>query len=161
VLNVPGATAAGRGIPGHQAAAKTGTANNGYYAAFSGYTPTLAAYVSVFNPTDPTGAGAMLGSNSCYQDLGGPNCPGQMFGDNAPGATWEYTFLRAALGADVSFVSPPGYFFSQGNGLGPPKVIGAKKPPKKCTGTTCPPPCIGPTCPPPCIGPTCPPPPKH
>jgi membrane peptidoglycan carboxypeptidase len=157
VLNVPGATAAGRGIPGHQAAAKTGTANNGYYAAFAGYTPTLAGYVSVFNPYNPTGAGAMIGSNSCYQDLSGESCPGQMFGDNAPGATWEYTFLRAALGRDVSFVTPPGSFFSLGNGLGAPKTVGGKKkPPKK--------PCVGPTCPPSppiCVGPTCPPPPKH
>jgi len=165
VLTVPGATAAGRGIPGHTAAAKTGTANGGYYAAFAGYTPTLAGYVSVFNPTNPTGAGAMLGSNACYQDLGGESCPGQMFGDNAPGATWEYTFLRAELGPDVSFVSPPGSFFSLGNGLGAPKKVGGKKPPKKpCAGTTCPPPCVGPTCPPPpppCVGPTCPPPPHH
>src|SRR5215472_7651790 len=151
VLNVPGATAAGRGIPGHQAAAKTGTANGGYYAAFAGYTPTLAGYVSVFNPTNPTGAGAMLGSNSCYQDLSGESCPGQMFGDNAPGATWEYTFLRAALGPDVSFVSPPGSFFSLGTGLGPPKQVNKPKPPKKkvCVGPTCHPlPCTGPTCPP-------------
>ncbi len=127
VLNVPGATAAGRGIPGHYAAAKTGTANGGYYAAFAGYTPTLAAYVSVFNPTNPTGAGAMLGGNSCYRDLGGENCPGQMFGDNAPGATWEYTFLRAGLGPNVAFASPPGYFFGLGNGLGAPKTVGGKK----------------------------------
>ena len=151
VLTVPGATAAGRGIPGHQAAAKTGTANGGFYAAFAGYTPTLAAYVSVFNPTNPTGAGAMLGSNSCYQDLSGESCPGQMFGDNAPGATWEYTFLRAALGPNVSFVSPPGSFFSLGAGLGPPKQVNKPKPPKKkvCVGPTCHPlPCTGPTCPP-------------
>jgi membrane peptidoglycan carboxypeptidase len=127
VLNVPGATAAGRGIPGHFAAAKTGTANGGFYAAFAGYTPTLAAYVSVFNPTNPTGAGAMLGTNACYRDLTGENCPGQMFGDNAPGATWEYTFLRAALGPDISFVNPPGYFFGLGNGLGAPKTAGGKK----------------------------------
>ncbi len=127
VLNVPGATAAGRGIPGHFAAAKTGTANGGYYAAFAGYTPTLAGYVSVFNPTNPTGGGAMLGANSCYRDLSGENCPGQMYGDNAPGATWEYTFLRAALGPDIAFANPPGYFFSLGNGLGAPKTIGGKK----------------------------------
>jgi membrane peptidoglycan carboxypeptidase len=128
VLTVPGATAYGRGIPGYTAAAKTGTANGGYYAAFAGYTPNLAAYVSVFNPNNPTGTGAMLGTNSCYQDLGGENCPGQMFGDNAPGATWEYSFLRADLGPDTSFAYPPGYFFSLGNGLGAPKTIGAKKP---------------------------------
>ncbi len=155
VLQVPGATAAGRGIPGYEAAAKTGTANGGFYAAFAGYTPTLAAYVSVFNPTNPTGGGAMVGYRSCYRDTYGLSCPGQMYGDNAPGATWEDTFLHAALGAHINFVSPPGSFFSLGNGLGAPKIVGAKKPKKKpCVGATCPPP------PPPCVGPICPPPPK-
>ena len=67
-------------------------------------------------PIPPVG-GAMLGSRSCYRDLYGENCPGQMFGDNAPGATWEYTFLRADLGPDVSFVTPPGSFFSAAPGL--------------------------------------------
>jgi membrane peptidoglycan carboxypeptidase len=129
VLTVPGATADNRDIP-HIAAAKTGTANGGFYAAFAGYTPTLAAYVSVFNPKDPTTGGAMVGSNSCYRDLYGEDCPGQMYGDNAPGATWEYSFLRADLGPDVGFVTPPGSFFSGGNGLGAPKTVG-KKPPKK------------------------------
>jgi membrane peptidoglycan carboxypeptidase len=128
VLTVSGATAVGRTIPGHDAAGKTGTANGGYYAAFAGYTPTLAGYVSVFNPNDPTTRGAMLGANSCYRDLYGENCPGQMFGDNAPAATWLYTFLRANLGPDVSFVYPPGYYFGLGNGLGAPKTIGKKKP---------------------------------
>src|SRR5262249_28114793 len=51
-------TAGGRNILGREAAAKTGTANGGYYAAFAGYTPTLVAYVSVFNPLNPTGSGA-------------------------------------------------------------------------------------------------------
>jgi membrane peptidoglycan carboxypeptidase len=136
VLTISGATAAGRLIPGHEAAAKTGTANGGFYAAFAGYTPTLAGYVSVFNPTNPTGAGAMLGSNACYQDLGGESCPGQMFGDNAPGATWQYTFLRAALGRDVLFDNPPGSFFSLGNGLGPPKTVCSGKGKGKGKGGT-------------------------
>jgi membrane peptidoglycan carboxypeptidase len=147
VLTVPGATAAGRGIPGYEAAAKTGTANGGYYAAFAGYTPTLAGYVSVFNPTNPTGGGAMIYPRACYRDLYGESCPYQMYGDNAPGATWEYTFLHAALGAHVDFVFPPNSFFSLGNGLGAPKTVGAKKPPKKgkgpgggCVGILCPPP---------------------
>jgi membrane peptidoglycan carboxypeptidase len=128
VLTVPGATAYGRAIS-HHAAAKTGTADNGYYAAFAGYTPTLAGYVSVFNPTNPTGAGAMVGSGACFRDVGesGVSCVGQMFGDNAPGATWEYTFERANLGPDLAFAQPPGNFFSEGNGLGAPKTIGGKK----------------------------------
>ncbi len=122
-------TAAGRGI-GRPAAAKTGTANGGYYAAFAGYTPTLVGYVSVFNPLDPTTGGAMLGANSCYRDVGSdyPSCPGQMYGDNAPGATWEETFLHAALGPPVGFVPvPPGsIFWSEGSGavekaVAPPK----------------------------------------
>lgn len=130
VLTVPGATAYGRGIPGHEAAAKTGTANSGYFAAFAGYTPKLAAYVSVFNPANPIKY-PMTGSSSCYRDLTGENCPQQMYGDNAPGATWEYTFLRAALGADVAFPGPPSYFSQNGNGLGAPKTA---NPPKKKGG---------------------------
>jgi membrane peptidoglycan carboxypeptidase len=125
VLDQPGGTAFGRTIPGHDAAGKTGTANNGYFAAFAGYTPTLAAYVSVFNPVNPI-RDAMVGSGSCYRDLSGPSCPGQMFGDNAPAATWEYSFLRAQLGRDVPFVTPPASFFSEGNGLGAPKTNGPK-----------------------------------
>lgn len=119
VLTQSGGTAFGRTIPGHTAAGKTGTANNGYYAAFAGYTPTLTAYVSVFNPVNPVKY-QMLGAASCYRDLGGLSCPGQMYGDNAPAATWEYSFLRAALGPDVSFGYPPASFFSLGNGLAPP-----------------------------------------
>ena len=112
-------TAAGRGI-GRPAAAKTGTANGGYYAAFAGYTPTLAAYVSVFNPIDPTTGGAMLYPNACYRDVGEdyPSCPAQMYGDNAPGATWEETFLYAQLGPPIPFVGVPvdSPFFSEGGG---------------------------------------------
>jgi membrane peptidoglycan carboxypeptidase len=133
VLDQPGGTAYGRGIPGHQVAGKTGTANNGYFAAFAGYTPTLAAYVSVFNPVNPI-RDAMVGSGSCYRDLSGPTCPGQMFGDNAPAATWEYSFLRAQLGRDVPFVYPPASFFSEGNGLGTPKTNKPGKPAKPGPG---------------------------
>ncbi|HEY2505433.1 MAG TPA: transglycosylase domain-containing protein [Streptosporangiaceae bacterium] len=127
VMTVPGATAFGRndGV-NHHVAGKTGTADNGFYAAFAGYSPTLAGYVSVFNPTNPTGAGAMVGSGACYRDVGqtGASCVGQMFGDNAPAATWQYTFQRANLGPDIPFAQPPASFFSQGNGLGAPKVQG-------------------------------------
>jgi membrane peptidoglycan carboxypeptidase len=119
-------TAGGRNTLGREAAAKTGTANGGYYAAFAGYTPTLVGYVSVFNPLNPTSTGAMLGYRSGYREFPGGylNVPGQMFGDNAPGATWEYSFVHAFLGRPVPFVAPPSYYFKDGSGsapLSPPK----------------------------------------
>jgi membrane peptidoglycan carboxypeptidase len=132
VLFSPG-TAEGRAIPGHTAAAKTGTANAGYYAAFSGYTPTLDGYVSVFNPVNPIKY-PMVFQDACYQDLpgfGGFQCPSQMFGDNAPGATWEDTFLHAQLGGDPQFVYPPGNYFLLGDGFAAPTTVGGKKKPKK------------------------------
>jgi membrane peptidoglycan carboxypeptidase len=131
VLVSPG-TAAGRGI-GRPAAAKTGTANSGYYAAFAGYTPQLVGYVSVFNPVDPTTGGAMLGENSCYRENpesgGGLDCPGQMFGDNAPAATWQMSFGSAALGSSVAFAGVPSDspFFAEGTGINSPKPTKPKK----------------------------------
>jgi membrane peptidoglycan carboxypeptidase len=131
VLVSPG-TAAGRGI-NVPAAAKTGTANGGFYAAFAGFTPHLAGYVSVFNPLDPTTGGAMINGNSCYRENpvfgGGLSCPGQMFGDNAPGATWQMSFLHANLGSPAPFVGVPqdSPFFSEGTGINspaPPKTGG-------------------------------------
>jgi membrane peptidoglycan carboxypeptidase len=120
-------TAAGRGI-GVPAAGKTGTSDHGYYAAFGGYTPRLAGYVSVFNPIDPITGGAMLGFHSCYRENpatgGGENCPGQMFGDNAPAATWQMTFMNADLGSPpANFFPVPGDspFFSMGDGVNSPK----------------------------------------
>jgi membrane peptidoglycan carboxypeptidase len=130
-LTQAGATAANRSIPGYtHVAAKTGTANGGYYAAFAGYTPRLVSYTSVFNPVSPHQYPMVSPSGACYQDvaqLGGFQCPGQMYGDNAPGATWEDTFMHAALGPDVSFAYPPLSFFSLGNGWGAPKTIGGHK----------------------------------
>jgi membrane peptidoglycan carboxypeptidase len=122
-------TAFNRGI-GRPAAAKTGTANGGYYAAFAGYTPTLVGYVSVFNPANPTGAGAMVGCpQSDYRELNTnyPTCPGQMYGDNAPGATWQFTFFHAALGPRLRFPYPPLYF-------GPGTGTHVAAPPKKKKG---------------------------
>jgi membrane peptidoglycan carboxypeptidase len=128
VLDSPG-TAAGRATPGHTEAAKTGTANGGYYAAFAGWTPNLTGYVSVFNPISPTTSGAMIGDRSCYASdpLYGysEECPGQMFGDNAPGATWELSFLHADLGANVGFPGAPGSYFSLGGGFGAPTICPA------------------------------------
>ena len=53
-----------------------------------------------------------------------------MFGDNAPGATWQLTFEHAALGPPVPFVAVPGdsIYFSLGTGVSSPKP---PKPPKK------------------------------
>ena len=84
-------TAAGQGI-GRPAAGKTGTSDNFDFAAFGGYTPDLAGYVSVFNPIDPIKF-PMSGTGSCYR-LG---CPGEMFGADAPAHTWQMTFLHANL----------------------------------------------------------------
>jgi len=144
VLSNPLGTASGRGI-GRPAAGKTGTANGGYYAAFAGYTPTLAGYVSVFNPVAPTTSGAMVGDpGSCYKQFPGNylDCPGQMYGDNAPAATWEETFMHAQLGPPVGFVGVPAssIYFSQGPGSAPKPVQPKKKPPKHGGGGNPPPP---------------------
>jgi membrane peptidoglycan carboxypeptidase len=121
------------GLNGREAAGKTGTSNvaNGFgtpYAAFAGYTPSLAGYVSVFNPVSPTVHDTMGGSSSCYRlEFGGLSCPGEMFGANAPGSTWHMTFDHASLGPVTYFVpvSADSPFNSKGNG----QVV--KQPPKK------------------------------
>jgi membrane peptidoglycan carboxypeptidase len=123
-------TGAGLGIS-VPAAAKTGTANGGYYAAFAGYTPRLAGYVSAFNPLYPTTSGAMVGNNSCFRDVsGGLDCPGQMFGADAPGNTWQMTFLHLSL-PSVPFVGvpPDSPFFSEGTGINSPKPPAPPKSP--------------------------------
>ncbi len=124
VLTQPGATAADRGI-GRPAAAKTGTAGSANSAppsaAFAGYTPSLVGYVWVGSPTHTV---LMSGyPNACYRTVGALNCPGSMFGDNAPGQTWQNTFLHAALGPPVGFVPvpPTSPLFRMGNGQSAPK----------------------------------------
>jgi membrane peptidoglycan carboxypeptidase len=119
-----GTAASVGGLNGREAAGKTGTSNvtNGFgtpYAAFAGYTPSLAGYVSVFNPISPTVHDTMGGSASCYQlEFGGLACPGEMFGTNAPASTWHMTFDHANLGPVTYFVPVPfdSPFNSQGNG---------------------------------------------
>jgi membrane peptidoglycan carboxypeptidase len=123
------------GIAGRQAAGKTGTSNvegggGTPYAAFAGYTPGLVGYVSVFNPISPTGR-TMTGYTACYRtESGGQDCPGEMFGANAPGSTWHMTFDHAALGKVTYFVPvpPDSPFFSKGDGK---TVVQPKKPKKK------------------------------
>jgi membrane peptidoglycan carboxypeptidase len=126
VLTQAGATADNRGI-NRPAAAKTGTAGSATTAppsaAFAGYTPTLTGYVWVGGPTQTR---YMSGyPYGCYRDnLAGYECAGSMFGDSAPGATWQMTFLHAALGPADSFVAPDpnGPLFAKGTGQSPPKT---------------------------------------
>jgi len=120
------------GIAGRESAGKTGTSNvannNGTpYAAFAGYTPNLVGYVSVFNPISPT-SDTMGGLTACYRlEVGGQECPGEMFGANAPGSTWHMTFDHADLGPVTYFVPipPDSPFLSQGDGT---VVVQPKKP---------------------------------
>jgi membrane peptidoglycan carboxypeptidase len=115
VLNFPGATGAGLGL-NVPAAGKTGTANNSFYAAFGGYTPDLAAYVSVYHPNPPE---SMTGAGACYHASGqGQACDSEMFGADAPGHTWQLSFEHANLGKGPGFVGVPSdsQFNSQGDG---------------------------------------------
>ena len=120
------------GIAGYQAAGKTGTSNveNGRgtpYAAFAGYTSNLVAYTSVFNPVSPT-TYTMAGSSACYRgESGGASCPSEMFGANAPAATWHMAFDHANLRGATPFGTVPqsSPLWGQGNGqAGPPAGTG-------------------------------------
>jgi membrane peptidoglycan carboxypeptidase len=111
------------GISGYQTAGKTGTSNvangNGTpFAAFAGYSSNLVGYVSVFNPVSPTQY-TMTGTSACYRlEFGGLDCPGEMFGANAPGSTWHMTFDHANLSGSHDFaqVSGSSELWSMGNG---------------------------------------------
>jgi len=125
VLNFPGATGAGLGLD-VPAAGKTGTANNSYYAAFGGYTPDLAAYVSVYHPNPPE---SMVGSGACWHTSGqGQQCDSEMFGADAPGHTWQLSFEHANLGSGPGFVGVPSDspFNSQGDGQSVKQAGGGK-----------------------------------
>jgi membrane peptidoglycan carboxypeptidase len=110
------------GIPGYQAAGKTGTSNvdgNGTpYAAFAGFTTNMVSFTSVFNPISPT-HDVMGGEASCYRtEFAGLSCPGEMFGADAPGNTWHMTFDHANLGHARLFPTLPYWspLYSAGNG---------------------------------------------
>jgi len=99
------------------------------FAAFAGYTTNLVGYVSVFNPISPVKY-TMTGYSACYDNepgWGGLECPGEMFGANAPASTWHMTFDNANLSGSQDFaqVSPSSSLWSQGDG----QVV--KQPPKK------------------------------
>jgi hypothetical protein len=50
----------------------------------------------------------MGGQASCYRlEYGGLDCPGEMFGTNAPASTWHMTFDHANLGPITYFVPVP------------------------------------------------------
>ncbi len=110
-----GVTRGGAYVP---QAGKTGTANSFEFAAFGGYTPTLAGYVSMFNPAGPV-THPMEGYASCYRAAsGGEDCPGSVFGANA-GQIWQYTFESADLGGNLGvFPSVPAdsSYFRAGTG---------------------------------------------
>jgi membrane peptidoglycan carboxypeptidase len=99
-------------------AGKTGTANSFDFAAFGGYTPKLAGYVSMFNPVGPV-THPMVGYASCYRSAGGgEDCPGSVFGANA-GQIWQATFESADLGTPIGqFAAVPANsgYFRQGQG---------------------------------------------
>jgi len=112
-------------------AGKTGTANSFDFAAFGGYTPKLAGYVSMFNPAGPI-THPMVGSASCYRDSGGgADCPGSVFGANA-GQIWQLTFENADLGGPDfgQFPDVPHWsgFFSEGTGQIKPAPASRPKP---------------------------------
>ena len=68
------------------------------YAAFAGYTTALVSYTSVFNPVSPTVLHTMGGYGSPVSAiLAALQCPGEMFGADAPGSTWRLTFDSANL----------------------------------------------------------------
>ena len=110
-------------------AGKTGTADSFEFAAFGGYTPRLAGYVSMFNPTDPI-THPMLGNSSCYRSSGGAlDCPGSVFGANA-GQIWQMTFESADLGSRIAYFVPPpagSGLFREGPGTQAPKAHKAHK----------------------------------
>jgi membrane peptidoglycan carboxypeptidase len=110
-----GVTRAGVSVP---QAGKTGTANSFDFAAFGGYTPRLAGYVSMFNPVGPV-THPMVGYASCYRSAGGgEDCPGSVFGANA-GQIWQLTFESADLGTPIGqFDAVPASsgYFRQGKG---------------------------------------------
>ncbi len=105
-------------------AGKTGTANDFDYAAFGGYTPRLAGYVSMFNPKGPI-SHPMSGIGACFR----VGCVGEVFGANA-GQIWQLTFENAYLGKPIAnFVPVPADspFYALGTGVSSPKP---PKPPK-------------------------------
>jgi len=103
-------------------AGKTGTADKFDFAAFGGYTPKLAGFVSEFNPAGPV-SHPMVRSASCYRGRGGgKDCPGSVLGANA-GQIWQLTFESADLGRTFGSFPPvprSSTFFRAGTGQRPP-----------------------------------------
>jgi membrane peptidoglycan carboxypeptidase len=111
-------------------AGKTGTANGFDFAAFGGYTPKLAGFVSMFNPVGPV-THPMVGDAACFRSAaGGADCPGSVFGANA-GQIWQLTFSAAALGSPVGqfpVVPADSAYFRAGSGTEPASSMGGPGP---------------------------------
>jgi membrane peptidoglycan carboxypeptidase len=109
-------TATSDNIP-RPAASKTGTADNYMSAFFVGYTPNLLGTVWVGNPISPKDHPMLGYPGSCYRTVG--YCVNAMYGSEAPGNTWQFTFLHAPLGPPLNFVQVPqgSALFSLGNGI--------------------------------------------
>ncbi|MGH3392811.1 MAG: penicillin-binding protein [Actinomadura sp.] len=96
-----------RGVGGidRPAAGKTGTTDNSSAAWFAGYTPDLAAAVSV---GDLRGAfqHPLSGSGACM----GGRCYGTVFGATVPGPIWKQSMIDALRGTpETPFAVPPDY----------------------------------------------------
>ena len=108
VLTVPGATAAGRGIPGHsprpRPELRTAATTRPSPATPRRWPVTCR---SSTRSTRPPRRRDDRRQRLLPRPVAARTAPGQMYGDNAPGATWEDTFLRAALGPTSASSNPP------------------------------------------------------
>lgn len=109
-------TMKGVGGIGRPAAGKTGTTDGSSAAWFAGYTPDLAAAVSLGDLRGAFGH-PLSGSGACM----GGRCYGTVFGATVPGPVWKQSMLNALSGRPATpFSTPPDY----GRELKVPDVTG-------------------------------------
>jgi membrane peptidoglycan carboxypeptidase len=107
------------GIPGRDAAGKTGTGDQSRTVWFAGYTPDLAGAVSLGDPRGPVKYPLSGETMNGHQY-------GSVFGATIPGPIWKATMIAALKGTDpTSFVRPD---MSRFGGC---RTACAPKPPKK------------------------------
>ncbi|RAY14828.1 hypothetical protein DPM19_13975 [Actinomadura craniellae] len=98
-------TMKGVGGIGRPAAGKTGTTDGSAAAWFAGYTPDLAAAVSLGDPRGPN-ASKLTGQGACM----GGRCYGTVYGATVPGPIWKQSMMGALEGKPAtSFSAPPDY----------------------------------------------------